>query len=222
MPLATEVLERRPRLRDQVYGTILGEIRAGRLGEGEALVETGVAERLGVSRTPVREALFQLARDGLLVERGRGFRLPALALGDLMEIIDIRMALEPGIAAAAANAADRDDKAALKRELDAERAAASAADHGPFVEANLRFRERLISICPNRRLRDCVRLFNDQIQAARLQTLRIKKNRATVVGFHAHLVSAIRRGEAKRAEDTVRALLEAMRESFVAAHGDAT
>ncbi len=220
MPLVTGVVERRPRLRDQVYDTILGEIRAGRLGQGEALVELDVAERLGVSRTPVREALFQLARDGLLVERERGYRLAALTLRDLLDILEIRLMLEPGIARHAARLAGRSDTAALARELDRERQSVAAADHGPFVEANLRFRERLISICPNRRLRDCVRQCDDQIQAARVLTLQATANRAIVAEFHGRLVTAIERREESRAADAVRELLEAMREDFVATHGD--
>jgi DNA-binding GntR family transcriptional regulator len=222
MPLVTGVVERRPRLREQVYETILGEIRAGHLGQGEALVELDVAARLGVSRTPVREALFQLAGDGLIAEREgeRGYRLVALTPSDLLEILEIRMLLEPGIARHAARVARRADTAALARELARERRSAAAIDHGRFVEANLGFRDKLIAMCPNRRLRDCVRQCNDQIQAARMLTLQAPAHRATVVKFHARLVAAIERGQEARAEDAMRGLLEAMREGYLALYGD--
>ena len=66
------------RLRDQVYNLIREELRSGVLAPGQRLVEVTLAARLGVSRTPVREALFQLARDAIKlgVESDRGYMLP--------------------------------------------------------------------------------------------------------------------------------------------------
>jgi len=61
------------RLRDLVYRRMREELQSGVLAPGARLVETQLAEAYGVSRTPVREALLQLAREGVLAAEGRGY-----------------------------------------------------------------------------------------------------------------------------------------------------
>ena len=88
------------RLRDQVYNLIREEAPLWCACAGTALrLEVTLAARLGVSRTPVREALFQLARDGLLVESDRGYMLPPSRLPEaIRERLEVRLLLEPTIA----------------------------------------------------------------------------------------------------------------------------
>ena len=85
------------RLRDQIYKLIRDDLRVGALAPGERLVEVTLAKKLGVSRTPVREALFQLASDGLLVESNRGYMLPVHTTEEIRDRLEIRKLLEPEI-----------------------------------------------------------------------------------------------------------------------------
>jgi len=82
-------------LTDQVYEILRGRVISGTISPGEFIREHDVSERLGVSRTPVREALARLASEGFL-ERipHRGFRLPEETVDDLVEIYPIMTALE--------------------------------------------------------------------------------------------------------------------------------
>lgn len=89
-PKATQIT-----LADQAYDAIRGRILDGELGLGEFVREQEVSEALGVSRTPVREALGRLASEGFL-ERipHRGFRVPEEPVGELLELYPIVSALE--------------------------------------------------------------------------------------------------------------------------------
>src|SRR5471030_2058910 len=132
------------RLRDQVYNLIREELRSGSLGPGQRLVEVTLAERLGVSRTPVREALFQLARDGLLVESDRGYMLPQQTPDAIRERLELRLLLEPAVARRACKEATREQIEDLKRATAHQRRQVKAANHLKFVEANVRFRDVLL------------------------------------------------------------------------------
>src|SRR5574341_796502 len=90
-----EALERPEPLGDRVYATLREYLRARRMPRGEPLQEAALAARLGVSRTPVREALARLASDGLVVAEGRSFTVPSLTLADIEDIYALRYLLEP-------------------------------------------------------------------------------------------------------------------------------
>lgn len=82
-------------LTDQVYEILRERVISGKIPPGEFIREQDVSERLGVSRTPVREALARLASEGFLERMPhRGFRLPEETVDDLMEIYPIMTALE--------------------------------------------------------------------------------------------------------------------------------
>ena len=95
------------RASDRAYRTLLDEIQSGRLAPGCVLGEVEQAARLGVSRTPLREALGRLAADGLVVQQSpRVTVVSDLDAGDILELFEVRRALEE---AAARLAADRGD-----------------------------------------------------------------------------------------------------------------
>ena len=71
-------VERPLALGEQVYNALRAQLRSGAIGAGQALQEVSLAEQLGVSRTPVREAMARLASEGLLAADRRSFTVPAL------------------------------------------------------------------------------------------------------------------------------------------------
>jgi DNA-binding GntR family transcriptional regulator len=81
---------------DLVVGAIRGAILAGRLGPGETLVERRLAEQLGVSKTPVREAIITLAASGLVtITPNRGAVVRAVSAADVSKAYEVRLLLEP-------------------------------------------------------------------------------------------------------------------------------
>ncbi len=71
------------RLSDQVYQLLRDDLKTGEFQPGQRLLEVELAERYRVSRTPIREALFQLSREGMLLDSDRGYVTPTYSRADL-------------------------------------------------------------------------------------------------------------------------------------------
>lgn len=117
-------------LTDQVYGVLRDRILAGQIAPGEFVREQEVSDAVGVSRTPVREALGRLASEGFLERIAhRGFRVPEESIADLLELYPILAALEVLAGSESFPRLDADDLVEL-REING--AYASAAQRGDY------------------------------------------------------------------------------------------
>lgn len=135
-------------VRDQLRCAIL----AGELPPGSRLSVPELARQLGVSRSPVREAVLLLVGEGLAVEQSRrGVEVARLELGDVLELYELRISLESLAARHAAARMTQTDLAALRGVLDAQGAAA-VGDAVSFRELDLRFHEIVSQTCGNTRL----------------------------------------------------------------------
>lgn len=142
-------------LRDKIAAVLRGWILDGTLKPGERIIELEVAAKLQVSRAPIREALWLLARHGLVqISAHRGAAVTQLSADDIRDIFEIREALET-LAAKRIRASDAPDRAArLKDALRAMEDAARAKDMSRFSEADLRFHGELWALAGNRHLGD--------------------------------------------------------------------
>ena len=143
------VIARSP-LGEQVYLQVLQRIQGGDIPGGSRVRDAAIAAELGVSRTPVREALLRLSREGLLsAEMGRGFRLTSLDRTELRDTGSILAALEP-LALEQSPEPDTPRLASLGdvvRQLEQTR-----GDVARCVELDEEFHRVLLEDCPNRRL----------------------------------------------------------------------
>ncbi len=106
-------------VREAAYAHLRGSILAGSLPPGARISEPGLAEQLGVSRTPVREALQRLSQEGLVeLLPGKGARVRTLSANEVREVYDVRALLEAEAAALAAQNASAAELNALKKRLD--------------------------------------------------------------------------------------------------------
>lgn len=145
----TTAIQRSP-LGDQVYLQLLQRIDQGELPTGAKLRDTAIAAELGVSRTPVREAMVRLAREGLLsAEPGRGFRLSPLDPVEVRETGSILAALEPF---ALEQATDPSEDQLTRLAEVVRRLEQTRGDIAACVELDDRFHQVLLEGCPNRRL----------------------------------------------------------------------
>ncbi|HKU61482.1 MAG TPA: GntR family transcriptional regulator [Gemmatimonadales bacterium] len=143
------MLARAP-LRDQVYLDLLQRVQRGAIPPGSRVRDSDIAKQLGVSRTPVREALIRLAREGALhADVGRGFRVRPLDPEELKDIGAILAALEP-LALDLVPGFPPERLAALgavSRRLEQTR-----GDIDACIELDDEWHRLLLADCPNRRL----------------------------------------------------------------------
>lgn len=142
------------RATDTVYAAVRKMILSGEAAAGSHLGEAELAESLGISRTPVREALQRLGADGLVdVAPHRGARVASWTREDLEEIFELRSLLEPHAAARAARRGPDPSVLAELRDLcDAMESAAEAGEYGQVAELNGRFHAAVVEASGNRRL----------------------------------------------------------------------
>jgi len=179
------------RLRDQVYEIMREELETGVLKPGQRLSELELAARYGVSRTPVRETLFQLAREGLLVRSERGFCLPTDSLGELRDRIEVHLLIDPALAAHAAREGTDEQMRMLARHFAAEKQAVESGRFEAFARANYQFYKLLRTMCRNVSLARCAALLQDQFLFARNQLFRLPEHRAIAVRHDGRILKAV-------------------------------
>jgi DNA-binding GntR family transcriptional regulator len=134
---------------------IAAHIISGDIKPGEKLAEISLAERMGISRSPVREALRTLSRDGLItVEPRRGARVNSLDATDAADLYACRLLLEPPCTALAAQALTDATMAELENTFRRMAAAVDARDSMEYVDALKDYNWTVLAACPNRILSD--------------------------------------------------------------------
>lgn len=192
-------LARPETLADQVYRAIRARIVAGQLAPGEFVREKDL-ESLGVSRTPIRDALARLASEGFL-ERlpHRGFRVPEESIAELLELYPVVASLEALAGRLALDRFGAGDVARLERANRELAAARERGDVAALIAANNRFHAVFAERSGNARLRGL--LHDLRTQLARLERWYYSHavRTAESVREHAEIIDAIRRGDRRRA-----------------------
>jgi DNA-binding GntR family transcriptional regulator len=197
------------RLRDQVYQLIRDDLNVGLFAPGQRLVEAELAGRYEVSRTPVREALFQLSREGLLVRSSdRGYEVPYDTREKARDRHEVRDLLDPILARHAAIEARPDQRRNLTRCAERMQVAHDAAKLNAFAEANVEFRSLLREMCGNELLARCSALVDDQAIVARRGIFANEEDRGAESRYSTELAKAIAEADAAAAEAVMRAYIQ--------------
>jgi len=205
-------------LADEAYRTMRAKILDNEWAPGHRALEQELALQLGMSRTPVREALIRLAEEGLVeVVPRHGMRVLPVSAADMDEIYQLLGSLE---ATAAELVAQRKpvarDIAPLEAASRAMDAALEADDLEAWAEADERFHRHLVELCGNRLLAATVYNFWDRAHRARMFTLRLRPKPVHSTREHTDLVRAIRKGDAAAAREIHRAHRERGRRELTA------
>jgi DNA-binding GntR family transcriptional regulator len=198
-------IQRVPDLRSQIYERLRNAIRSGEYAPGTRLLEHDVARDLGVSRTPAREALALLTRDGILVQERRGFKLPVYDAQQITEVFEIRYRLEPYAVRLACERSTTEELKALK--LMADSALGKPASTDGYVAVNLRLRQALFALSKNRRLEEAIHLYDELVHYVRIKTLNVEANRELSIKGWRKLVAAVVARKAEAAEESMVRLL---------------
>ena len=174
---------------------VLAELRrtiiAGELSPGQPLRQDLLAERFGVSRVPLREALSTLEAEGQVVyEPHRGYKVATLSLGDLIEVYRIRQLLEAEAARSAVEMANERVLPELERAAKEVEIASAAGDLLAMTEANRRFHFVITAAAGMPRLERMVRVLWDATDAYRFVYYGDETNRRRVEHEHTLIIKA--------------------------------
>jgi DNA-binding GntR family transcriptional regulator len=195
----------RASLREQCGQAIRALIVSGGLEPGEIHSIGSLAEKLGVSITPVREALLDLARDELIeMLRNRGFRVVALSDEDLDELVDLRLMLEVPAVERIAAARPTPDLSELRGVADEITQYAVDGDMVNFVARDRDLHLGILERYGNRRLVQHVRLLRDQTRLYGLQKVAGSPEFLRSAAEHGKLLDLIEAGRAREAADLMR------------------
>ncbi|MGB9605609.1 MAG: GntR family transcriptional regulator [Bryobacteraceae bacterium] len=205
-------------LQQRAYSFIQQQILAGRLPAGAALSEVSLARQIGVSRTPVREAIGQLVAEGFL-ERipGRGAVVVQPTREDLVELYELREALEVyAVGKVARQRPDPAELAAVREACDRIRAMAdelrrsgrgrlSDAEMQHFLATDLKFHMLLMRLAGNRRI---MKVVADTRLLTRIFSYRREGHDAlqleSIHRYHSEILDAVQAGDAERAMERLR------------------
>ncbi|MEO0977517.1 MAG: GntR family transcriptional regulator [Pseudomonadota bacterium] len=192
---------------DSAYDRLKDEILRGILPPGYQAPEPDIANRLGMSRTPVREALIRLEAERLvdLIPR-RGARVVAISQKDFREIFEILAVLE-GLAAGAAARLDtsNDPLQDILRVMEDAEAALLAKDISAWAQLDDTFHRLVAGLSGNGRLHGEICGLLDQVFRANAVLLRLNNAPAARDATHRKIVDAIAAGEGERASELARA-----------------
>ncbi|HIC64691.1 MAG: GntR family transcriptional regulator [Paracoccus sp. (in: a-proteobacteria)] len=190
-----------------VYDRLCEQIRSGTIRPGARLTETELAARLGVSRTPVREAIRRLEADGLVDHQPRsGAVVRQLAYPEIMELYEMRTVLEGTAARLSARAASPMELEAL-RSINAEMARA-VEDAARLVRLNRQFHARLLDAARNRFLLRAAASVENTLLILGPSAMAAPERARQAVEEHEAVLDALAARDGQRAEAAMREHME--------------
>lgn len=200
-------------LREEAKRSIRSGMLSGEIVAGEIYSAPSLAERLGVSATPVREALLDLANDGLVEPvRNRGFRLVVLTDDDLQQIYELRALLEiPAVLQVVGKLSAERIAHLYGLAEDLERAAANS-DLASYLAADHEFHATLVEPVGNDRLTELVGRLGDQLRLCGFARGRRSEPVMRTAAEHRAILDAVVSGDSATAEELIRSHLTHTRE----------
>lgn len=187
-------------LSDQVYQAVRDRILEGELEPGDFAREQEISDAMGVSRTPVREALGRLASEGFLERiRHRGFRVPEDSVDQLLELYPIVSALELLAGRLAFPRVEHEDLAELRRINEELKQALAGEAVDEAIELNNRFHAFVSERSGNGRLVDLLNDFRSQLRRLEKWFYSYQEHGERSVNEHDALIDALEAGELDRA-----------------------
>jgi DNA-binding GntR family transcriptional regulator len=184
-------------LRDRVLERVRSDIVSGRSGPGTMYSVPSLASELGVSTTPVREALLELSHRGMIAPmRNRGFKVKASSLEDLENLFELRELLERFALVNIARQRLKDTEE-LEELADAVAAAVKVRDVGGYLEADRAFHEALVSRAGNPRLTKMIMDLRDDMRLFGIDTTDGEERQRASIKEHYQLIELAVKGDTK-------------------------
>jgi len=188
-------------LRDVVFENLRTAILEGNLKAGKRLMEVQLAEQLGVSRTPIREAIRKLELEGLVVMLPRkGAYVANMSFKDLIDVLEIRASLE-GLAASLASERLRDeDIVELERVAKEFEKSVREADIDTVLKKDVEFHEKIFLMANNKKLYHLITSLWEQVHRFRVTYVSNYEASLSLVDEHNRILEAIKSGDSELAK----------------------
>jgi DNA-binding GntR family transcriptional regulator len=184
--------ERRRGASGTAFAWLRQEILSGRMRPGYALSENEIAQRLGVSRTPVREAIIRLESEGLLAVRPQvGTTVAPIDVDAVADVQFLREAIECRTVALAAQRATAADAKDLRAQLKAQARVAARGDHAAFVPLDDRLHQKLLAMAGRPRVWRAIEDAKAQLDRVRFLSLEDPAWLATIHHQHEEIVDRV-------------------------------
>ena len=187
-------------LKDVVFLTLREAIVKGEITAGERLMEIHLANMLGVSRTPVREAIKMLEIEGfVIIEPGKGAQVAGITEKDMRDMLDIRKALEVLSVELACRRISKEEIAALGDALEGFKAAVDNNNANEIADADVKYHDIIYKATKNKRL---LNIISDQMQPMYRYRLEYIKNRdyhKSLIKEHTNIYEALKNRDIENA-----------------------
>lgn len=187
-------------LRDVVFYTLRRAILKGELKPGERLMEIQLASQLGVSRTPVREAIRKLELEGLVLMIPRkGAEVAEITEKNLRDVLEVRCALEELAVQLACERMDAEGLEKLRRAADDFVSVQSNADITKVAQADVDFHDIIYMATKNDKLIQMLNNLREQMYRYRIEYLKQKDSYPRLVSEHKEIIAAIEKHDKAKA-----------------------
>lgn len=191
-------------LRDVVFNTLRQAILRGELKPGERLMEIQLANKLGVSRTPVREAIRKLELEGLVLMIPRkGAEVADISEKSLKDVLEVREALEELAARLACDKITKEGINRLKKAAQDFRSALKSNDITQMAEADVRFHDVICNATENQKLGQLLNNLREQMYRYRIEYLKDQQVYEKLLSEHEEIIRHIEKGEKDEAARVV-------------------
>lgn len=188
-------------LRGKVFNHILEGILSGRYHAGDALVETRLAEEIGVSRTPVREAIRQLEREGLVTSiPNKGVVVNGISEEDVEDIYHIRSLTEGLAVRWAAERIDEEQRRQLEETAELMEYYTLKNNMEQVAKLDARFHTLIYESCKSKVLRHILSTLLYYVHQARLGSLKVPQRAQQALKEHKAILDAVLSGKGEEAE----------------------
>lgn len=191
-------------LRDVVFNTLRQAILRGELKPGERLMEIQLANKLGVSRTPIREAIRKLELDGLvLMIPRRGAEVAEITEKNLRDVLEVRTALEELAVRSACDKMTEEDFVELKRAATDFEVALKADDVTMIAELDVKFHDIIYNATSNQRLIQLLNNLREQMYRYRVEHLKSENARPRILSEHEGLIRSLESKDKEKAAEII-------------------
>jgi len=188
-------------LRDRVFSQLQNDILNGMYEPGESLIESKLSEELGVSRTPIREAIRQLELEGLVKTiPNKGATVSGITNQDIEDIYTIRMLIEGLAARWAAEKITPKELKELQEAVDLEEFYTNKNETDQLLKFDTRFHDIIYKACKSKPLMHTLSTFHHYVQKARSISMSSPERAAQVLKEHKAILQAIIDGDGEKAE----------------------